>query len=292
MHFVKAKGILTSGVGMNLYRGCQHGCVYCDARSLCYQFQHLFEDIEIKENAPELLESALKAKRKPCMLGTGTMFDPYMPLEGKIGLTRQMLELIEKYGFGATVLTKSDLVLRDLDVLQRINQKTKAVVQISLTMMDDDLSRLLEPNVCPTSRRIEVLRQLQAAGIPTVVWLCPILPFITDTEENIQGILEVCRDTGVKGIIQFGMGLTLRDGNREYYYAALDRYFPGLKERYIRTYGNAYELPSPHNRELMKLFHSFCEDNGIWQDNDTVFSYLHTLEDENSGQLSFFDMEG
>ena len=292
MHFVKAKGILTSGVGMNLYRGCQHGCVYCDARSLCYQFQHLFEDIEIKENAPELLESALKAKRKPCMLGTGTMFDPYMPLEGKIGLTRQTLELIEKYGFGATVLTKSDLVLRDLDVLQRINQKTKAVVQISLTMMDDELSRLLEPNVCPTSRRIEVLRQLQAAGIPTVVWLCPILPFITDTEENLLGILEACRDTGVKGIIQFGMGLTLRDGNREYYYAALDRYFPGLKERYIRTYGNAYELPSPHNRELMALFRKFCEDNGIWHDNDTVFSYLHTLEDENSGQLSFFDMEG
>lgn len=292
MHFVKAKGILTSGVGMNLYRGCQHGCVYCDARSLCYQFHHLFEDIEIKENAPELLEAALKAKRKPCMLGTGTMFDPYMPLEGKTGLTRKMLELIEKYGFGATVLTKSDLVLRDLEILQRINQKTKAVVQISLTMMDDELSRLLEPNVCPTSRRIEVLQQLQQAGIPTVVWLCPILPFLTDTEENVLGILEACRDTGVKGIIQYGMGLTLRDGNREYFYAALDRYFPGLKARYVRTYGNAYELPSPKNAELMALFHSFCEENGIWHDNDQVFSYLHALEDESSCQMSFFDMEG
>ena len=287
MHFVKAKGILTSGVGMNLYRGCQHGCVYSDARSLCYQFHHLFEDIEIKENAPELLEAALKAKRKPCMLGTGTMFDPYMPLEGKIGLTRKMLELIEKYGFGATVLTKSDLVLRDLEILQRINQKTKAVVQISLTMMDDELSRLLEPNVCPTSRRIEVLQQLQQAGILTVVWLCPILPFLNDTQENIRGILNACIETGVKGIINFGMGVTLRSGSREYFYSQLDKKFPGLTGRYIRTYGNAYEIPSPKDRELMKLFHDTCEAHGIWHDNSKIFHYMAAFE-EKSQQMSLF----
>lgn len=292
MHFVKAKGILSSGGGMNIYRGCQHGCVYCDARSRCYQFDHLFEDIEVKENAMELLEAALKSKRRPCMLGTGSMSDPYMPIEGKLRMTRRMLELAEKHGFGATVLTKSDLVLRDIDVLQRINQKSKAVVQISLTVMDDGLSKILEPHVCPTSRRIEALRELQKIGIPTVVWLCPVLPFITDTEENILGILEACRETGVKGIIQFGMGLTLRDGNREYYYAALDRYFPGLKERYIRTYGNAYELPSPRNDELMALFHGFCEYYGIWHDNNRVFSYLHELETDDSTQLSLFGGEG
>lgn len=289
MHFVKAKNILSSGVGMNIYRGCQHGCVYCDARSLCYQMNHIFEDIEVKENAIELLEAALKSKRKPCMLGTGSMSDPYMPLEKNLRMTRRMLELADKYGFGATVLTKSDMVLRDLDVLQRINRRTKAVVQISLTMMDNNLSRILEPNVCPTTRRIEVLRELQNAGIPTVVWLCPILPFITDTEENVMGILEACRETGVKGIIQYGMGLTLRDGDREYYYAALDRHFPGLKETYIRTYGNAYELPSLREPELLKKFHDFCEKNGIWHDNDEVFQYLHEFEEKNQGtQLSLF----
>ena len=288
MHFVKAKGILSSGVGMNLYRGCQHGCVYCDARSRCYQMNHIFEDIEIKENAMELLEAALKSKRRPCMLGTGTMSDPYMPVEKNLQMTRQMLELAEKYGFGATMLTKSDLVLRDLDILQRINEKTKAVVQVSLTVMDDRLSKILEPNVCPTSRRIEVLRELQKAGIPTVVWLCPILPFLTDTEENVMGILRACRDTGVKGIIQYGMGLTLRDGNREYFYAALDKHFPGLKDRYIRTYGNAYELPSPKNDQLMGLFHGFCEYYGIWHNNAQIFSYLRELETNEGVQLSFF----
>ena len=288
MHFVKAKGILSSGVGMNLYRGCQHGCVYCDARSRCYQMNHIFEDIEIKENAMELLEAALKSKRRPCMLGTGTMSDPYMPVEKNLQMTRQMLELAEKYGFGATMLTKSDLVLRDLDILQRINEKTKAVVQVSLTVMDDRLSKILEPNVCPTSRRIEVLRELQKAGIPTVVWICPILPFLTDTEENVLGILHACRDAGVKGIIQYGMGLTLRDGNREYFYAALDKHFPGLKDRYIRTYGNAYELPSPKNDQLMGLFHGFCEYYGIWHNNDQIFSYLRELETNEGVQLSFF----
>ena len=291
MHFVKAKGILSSGGGMNFYRGCQHGCVYCDARSRCYQMNHIFEDIEVKENAMELLEAALKSKRRPCMLGTGSMFDPYMPLERSQQMTRQMLELAEKHGFGATVLTKSDLVLRDLDVLKRINEKSKAVVQISLTVMDERLSKILEPNVCPTSRRIEVLRKLQEAGIPTVVWLCPILPFITDTQENILGILQACRDTGVKGIIQYGMGLTLRDGNREYFYAALDKYFPGLKDRYIRLYGNAYELPSPKNDELMALFHGFCEYYGIWHDNQKIFTYLHELETDACHQLSFFGGE-
>ena len=291
MHFVKAKGILSSGGGMNFYRGCQHGCVYCDARSRCYQMNHIFEDIEVKENAMELLEAALKSKRRPCMLGTGSMFDPYMPLERSQQMTRQMLELAEKHGFGATVLTKSDLVLRDLDVLKRINEKSKAVVQISLTVMDERLSKILEPNVCPTSRRIEVLRKLQEAGIPTGVWLCPILPFITDTQENILGILQACRDTGVKGIIQYGMGLTLRDGNREYFYAALDKHFPGLKERYIRLYGNAYELPSPKNDELMALFHGFCEYYGIWHDNQKIFTYLHELETDACHQLSFFGGE-
>ena len=287
MHCVRAKGIIGTNNGMNIYRGCQHGCIYCDARSSCYQMQHLFEDIEVKENAIELLESALKSRRKPCMIGTGAMTDPYMPLEATLQMTRRSLEIIEKYGFGATVLTKSDLILRDLELFQRINRKTKAAAQISLTCMDEGLSRRIEPNVCPTVRRIEVLREFQKAGVPTVVWLCPILPFLTDTEENIRSILDACRETNVKGIIWYGPGVTLREGDREYFYANLDRKFPGLKSEYIRRYGNAYEVNSPNGAYLNRLFHELCEKYGIWHDNDKIFTWLHTME-ESQPQLSFF----
>ena len=252
-----------------------------------YQMNHIFEDIEVKENAIELLEASLKSRRKPTMIGTGAMTDPYMPLERQLCFTRRSLEVIEKHGFGATVLTKSDLILRDLDLFRRINEKTKAVAQITLTTLDNDLSRLIEPNVCPTSRRVEVLREFQRAGVPTVVWFCPILPFLTDRPENILSILDVCRDTGVKGIIWYGAGVTLRDGDREYFYANLDRKFPGLKELYIRRYGNSYECPSPDAENLNRLFHDTCEKYGIWHDNDRVFTYLHTLE-ENEPQMSFF----
>lgn len=287
MHYVKAKGILSARNGMNLYRGCQHGCIYCDARSQCYQMNHRFEDIEVKENAIELLEAALKSRRKPCMIGTGAMTDPYIPLEMQLRMTRKALELIEKYGFGVAVQTKSDGIVRDMDLLQRINDRTKAVVQMTLTTWDDNLCRLIEPNVSTTGERVAALKQFQAAGIPTVVWLCPILPFINDTEENIRGILELCIDAGVRGIINFGMGLTLREGNREYFYRQLDRKFPGLKEQYIRTYGNAYEVPSPRQRELLRLFHDTCEEKGIWHDNDRIFRYMSRFE-EKTTQMSLF----
>lgn len=287
MHYVKAKGILSPSGGMNLYRGCQHGCIYCDSRSACYQMNHDFEDIEVKENAIKLLEAALKSKRKPCMIGTGAMTDPYIPLETQLGMTRKALELIDKYGFGVAIQTKSDRILRDLDVLTRINDRTKVVVQMTLTTSDENLCRIIEPDVSTTKERLAALKRFRAAGIPTVVWLCPILPFINDTEENIQGILDCCADAGVKGIINFGMGLTLREGNREYFYARLDKSFPGLKQRYIRTYGNAYEIPSPRQRELMKLFHDMCEKNGIWHDNSQIFRYLRTFE-EKTNQMSLF----
>lgn len=291
MHFTDAKGILTGGkghYGMNIYRGCSHGCVYCDSRSKCYQFTHAFEDIEVKQNAPELLEQALKSKRQKAMIGTGSMSDPYMHCEEKLGLTRKCLEVICRYGFGAAVLTKSDRILRDIDVLAEINQKAKCVVQVTLTTWDDRLCGILEPNVCHTQRRIEVLEEMRKRGIPTVVWLTPILPFINDTEENIKSILEACAQASVKGIICFDMGMTLREGDREYYYAALDRYFPGLKEQYIRTYGNAYEVSSPNSRELMNLFRSFCREHGIMYRPEECFDYLNHLP-EKFEQMSFLD---
>ncbi len=291
MHFVTAKGILSSQNGMNLYRGCSHGCIYCDSRSRCYHMEHDFEDIEVKENAIELLEYALKHKRRKCMIGTGSMTDPYIPLEMELCHVRKVLSLLSQYGFGFTVITKSDRILRDLDLLREINEKTKCVVQMTLTTCDEELCRKIEPNVSTTKERFAVLKKLQDAGIPTVVWLSPILPFINDTRENIAGLLELCAEAGVYGVINFGMGMTLREGNREYFYKQLDRLFPGLKEKYMRTYGNQYEIASPDNRKLMKLFHQKCEERGILHDNGEIFRYLHTFEEKGAGrQLSFWDL--
>lgn len=258
MHYVNAKGILSVKNGMNLYRGCSHGCIYCDSRSNCYHMEHNFEDIEIKANAIELLEDALKRKRTKCMLGTGSMTDPYIPLESEIGNVRKVLSLADQYGFGFTLITKSNRVLRDLDLLKAINSKTKCVVQMTLTTWDEDLCKKLEPNVSTTRERFEALKELHNAGIPTVVWLCPILPFINDTEENIIGILNYCIEAKVYGIICFGMGMTLREGSREYFYMQLDQLFPHMKEKYICTFGSQYELNSPRNISLMRLFHQIC----------------------------------
>lgn len=290
MHYTKVKGILSQNNGMNLYRGCTHGCIYCDSRSNCYQMNHEFEDIEVKENAIELLENTLRRKRKRCMIGTGSMSDPYMPLEAQLEYTRKALLLIEKYGFGATLITKSDRVLRDLDILKRINQKTKAVVQMTLTTADEALCKLIETNVSTTKQRFEALKILRDNNIPTVIWLCPVLPYINDTEDNIRRILDMCVAAKVRGIICFGMGLTLREGNREYFYRQLDKSFPGLKERYIREYGNQYVINSPKSAELMRLFHRTCEQNGIMHDNDLIFEYLSQFEEKNAPQqLSLWD---
>lgn len=284
MHEVEAKGILSAQNGMNIYRGCTHGCIYCDARSTCYQMEHAFEDIEVKRNAPELLEKALRSKRRRCMIGTGAMSDPYMHCEEKYRLTRRCLELIDEYGFGLAIQTKSDRILRDMELLKRINRRTKCVVQITLTTYDEELCRILEPNVCTTGRRIEVLRMMQEEGIPTVVWLSPILPFINDTEENIRGILDACRAAGVRGIMSFGAGVTLRDGDRQYFYQKLDEHFPGMKERYIRNFGNAYEILSPDAPFLDRLTREECSKSGMLYGPDSVFAYLHAFEDKEAGQ--------
>ena len=291
MHSVQVKGILSTKNGMNLYRGCSHGCIYCDSRSTCYHMDHDFEDIEVKANALELLELALKRKRKKCMLGTGSMTDPYIPLEQELGNVRKALSLAYRYGFGFTLITKSAGVLRDLDLLKAIHERTKCVVQMTLTTYDEDLCRKLEPGVSTTRERFEALKQLNRAGIPTVVWFSPILPFINDTEENIRGILDYCIQAKVYGVICFGMGMTLREGNREYFYSQLDRLFPHMKERYIRAYGTQYVVNSPRNEELMKLFGRICDANGIVRDRQKIFRYLETFEEKNkSVQLSLFDI--
>lgn len=286
MHFVHAKGILSQNNGINVYRGCTHGCIYCDSRSLCYQNPQPFEDIEVKENAPQLLEAALRSRRKRCMIGTGSMCDPYIQAEAELRITRRCLELIDRYEFGAAVLTKSDLIMRDIDLLDDINRKTKAVVQMTLTTADEELCRIIEPNVCSTARRCEVLCEMRERGIPTVVWFSPLLPFINDTEENVLKIVDYAKRTGCYGIMSFGMGLTLREGNREYFYAALDRHFPGLKERYMQRFVNYYELPSPDTARLMKLFHEECAKAGLESDSGKLFRYMNEFPE--CEQLTLF----
>jgi len=290
MHFVNAKGILSQSNGMNLYRGCTHGCIYCDSRSACYHMDHAFEDIEVKQNAPELLEKALRSKRKKGMIATGAMCDPYLPCEKELQLTRRCLEIILRHGFGVSVLTKSDLILRDLPLLRQIHEKARCVVQMTHTTHDENLCRILEPNVCTTARRVEVLKAFQREGIPTVVWFCPVLPFLNDTEENVRGILQSCFDAGVQGILSFGMGVTLREGDREYFYQKLDEHFPGVKQRYVQAFGLSYECPSPRSARLYEIFDRECEKHGVMHHPDEIFHYLRTFPEKQQGeQLSFFD---
>jgi len=272
---------------MNLYRGCTHGCIYCDSRSACYQMKHDFEDIEVKEDAAAILDAQLMKKRGPCMIGTGAMCDPYIPLEDELKLTRQCLEVILRRGFGLAIQTKSARILRDLDLLKAIDDKAKCVVQMTLTTYDEDLCRVVEPNVSTTRQRFDALEALRGAGIPTVVWLCPTLPFINDTEENLRGILDYCFRAGVRGILCFGFGVTLREGDREYFYARLDEHFPGMKRRYMRAYGNAYECLSPNNAKLYDIFNSECARRGVLFRTDDVFAYLRDFTPK-SQQLSLF----
>lgn len=254
--------------------------------------KHKFEDIEVKENAPELLEKTLSSKRKPCMIGTGAMSDPYIPLEKDLRIMRKCLEIIEKYSFGVTVHTKSSSVMRDIDILEKINRKSKAVLQMTLTTADENLCKIIEPNVSSTAERVRTLNEFHNANIPTVVWLSPFLPFINDTKENIDALLDYCVKSGVKGIICFNIGVTLRNGDREYFYSQLDIFFPGMKERYMRTYGNSYEVLSPNSDYLMKRIENVCQNEGIMFGIDRVFSYLRKYENkyENQNiQLSLFD---
>jgi len=278
MHYADYKTILSPKNGMNIYRGCTHGCIYCDSRSKCYQMNHDFEDIEVKRNAAEILESQLAKKRKRCMIGTGAMCDPYIHLEEELKLTSRCLKVIEKYGFGLAILTKSARILRDMDTLTAINKKAKCVVQITLTTYDERLCKIIEPNVTGTLGRVDVLKTMRDAGIATIVWLGPILPFINDSEENLRGILKYCIEADVRGILCFGFGVTMREGNREYFYKKLDQHFPGMKQQYIRSFGNSYHCTSPNSTMLMKILEETCRNYKMSCGTGEVFDYLHQFD--------------
>ena len=287
MHYADFKTILSPQNGMNIYRGCSHGCIYCDSRSLCYQMGHDFEDVEVKRDAARILETQLSRRRKPCMIGTGSMSDPYIHLEEELRITRECLELIERYGFGVSIQTKSARILRDMDILGAINEKAKCVVEITLTTYEEDLCRILEPNVSTTAERFVVLEAMRDAGIPTVVWVSPILPFINDTTWNLRGLLDYCVRAKVRGILCFGFGTTMREGSRDYFYKKLDEFFPGMKQKYIQAYGGSYSCLCPGNGRLMEIFTDECRKHGILYKTDDVFEYLREFETKER-QMSLF----
>jgi DNA repair photolyase len=288
MHFKEVKGILSAANGMNISRGCTHGCIYCDSRSKCYRIEHDFEDVQIKSNAIVLLEDALRRKRKKCMIGTGAMSDPYIPIPENLANIRSCLEIIGKYGFGISLMTKSDLILRDMELLLSINKNYGCVVQMTLTTFDENLCKIIEPNVCDTKRRFEVLKIMRDNGIKTIVWFTPFLPFINDTEENLRGILDYCIEAEVYGIIFFGIGLTLREGNREYFYSKLDKHFPGLKSVYQKKYGNNYILTSDNNDALSRIFYEKCNKHNIVCNNDALFNYMRYFDEKKNLQMELF----
>lgn len=290
MHYKEVKAILSPQNGMNLYRGCTHGCIYCDSRSKCYRINHDFEDIEIKDHAPELLENTLKKKRRKGMISTGALTDPYVPIEEELRITRRCLDQIERFEFGLSIQTKSNLILRDIDILEKINKKTKCVVGITLTTFDDELCRKIEPGVCTTSERFEVLKELKKHDIPTIVWLTPILPFINDTEENIKGILDYCVEAGVYGIMNTGMGVTLREGSKEFFYEQLDEKFPGMKLRYMENFEDTNEFISPREAALNQLLVDCCEKHDIVYDKEELQRFMREYKNKTSGeQMSIFD---
>jgi len=246
--------------GMNLYRGCQHGCIYCDSRSACYEIDD-FTDIQVKVNALELLERELSRKRVKGTIGTGSMNDPYMPLEQTYRLTGQALEIIARYRFPVHVITKSDLVLLDLETLRQISQ-VYAAVSFTVTSADDALCRLVEPGAPPASRRFAAMRRLADAGILTGVTLMPVLPFLEDTPQNITAIVEQAAEAGAKYILPW-FGMSLRDRQRDYFYQKLDLHFPGLRQRYERRFGDRYGCDSPQAAQLSALLDSLCARYGL-----------------------------
>lgn len=270
MHTIPAKHILQRtpspewfglGYNMNLYRGCTHGCIYCDSRSLCYQNPD-FDTLAVKENALETLRLDLKAVRKPDVAGTGAMSDPYNPLEKELRLTRGALELLRGASFGISIATKSDLVVRDKDILADMAAQAPVLVNLTITCAEDALSRGLEPGAPPSSQRFAALGELAEAGVMGGILMMPLLPYINDTLENVLGIVDLAAAHRVQCIFP-SFGMTLRTGSREYYYRQLERLYPGLAGRYAREFGERYEIPSPQAQTLWEAFSAACEKAGI-----------------------------
>ena len=293
MENIKAKTILSKvsygdawyGVdyNMNLYRGCSHGCIYCDSRSNCYKIEN-FDTVRAKENAIMLLEKELASKKTKGIIGLGSMSDTYNPKEENLELTRKALQLISKYNYGVSIDTKSDLILRDLDILKEINSKNNLIVKFTITTADDELSQIIEPRVCPSSKRFDAIKKLSNSGIFVGIMMNPVLPFITDTEENIKEIVRLAHENGAKFIHTY-MSVTLRENQRDYYYEQLDKHFGDLKFKYIRKYGGKYYCSVPKATKLFEFFKEECDKYGILYDmKDIIEAYKREVIE----QISLF----
>ena len=295
MEFINTKTILTKvkygsewyGVdyNMNLYRGCPHGCIYCDSRSNCYHIDN-FDVPKGKENALSILDKELSKKKDHGVVGIGSMSDTYNPLEKKYEQTRGALKLISKYNFGVSIDTKSDLILRDIDILREINEKNNVIIKFTITTPNDELSKIIEPNVCVSSKRFEAIKKLSDNGIFVGIMMNPVLPFITDNENDIKELVRLAHESGAKFIQSF-MGMTLRENQREYYYKKLDEHFKGLKDKYIKYYGERYNCAPLNYKKLYKVFTDECDKYGIlYNMSDIIKAYKKEIK--SNEQLSLF----
>ena len=294
MEFIKTKTILSKvkygnnwyGVdyNMNLYRGCPHGCIYCDSRSNCYHIDN-FDVPRGKENAILILEKELQ-KNKKGIVGIGSMSDTYNPEDLKYEQTRNALKLISKYNYGVSIDTKSDLILRDIDILKKINEKNNVIIKFTITTPNDELSKIIEPNVCVSSKRFEAIKKLSDNGIFTGIMMNPVLPFITDGKEDIKLLVKKAHESKAKFIHTY-MGMTLRENQRDYYYQKLDKYFKGTKEKYIKYYKENYNCPVPNYKQLYKIFTDECDKYGIlYKMDDIIKAYQKEIKEDE--QLKLF----
>ncbi len=294
MEFIPAKTIVSgytngnswfgSNYNMNIYKGCCHGCIYCDSRSECYRVEN-FDTVRAKENALATIERELKSKRKTGVIGTGAMSDPYNPFEKEYKLTRGALEIIDRYRFGIAIATKSDLVTRDIDLLKSISIQSPVLIKLTITTAADELCKKIEPNAPLSSERFAAVKKLSDAGIFAGVLLMPVLPLIEDTVENIAGIVKRAHENGAKFIYP-AFGVTLRQNQRDWFYQKLDESFPGMKAKYIKQFGDTYECRSPNSKALWKIFQSGCEQYGlIYKMPDIIAGYKSGYGED---QLSLF----
>ncbi len=297
MDYIPAKNIVikTNNPGnwfgidynMNIYRGCCHGCIYCDSRSDCYRIDH-FDTVRVKEDALRIIRDDLRRKVKSGVVGTGSMSDPYNPFEKEMELTRHALELIDAFGFGASIATKSALLKRDIDVLLGIREHSPVICKVTVTTTDDGLAKKVEPYVSVPTQRLELIQALSGKGIFTGILMMPILPFLEDNEDNIRSIVKAAHEVGA-AFIYPALGVTLRNNQREWYFDRLREQFPerDLVTEYMKRYGNSYQCPSPESKKLWSIFSKECERYGIlYRMPDIIHSYKKNYQ---ITQLSLFD---
>lgn len=270
----KGHGWFNSNYNMNLYKGCIHGCIYCDSRSNCYNIEN-FDEVVLKENALEILEKELRAKKKKGIIMTGAMSDPYNPFEKDEKVTREALKLIDKYMYGVSIITKSDMVTRDIDILSKIATHSSVTVNITITTANDEITKKIEPFAPSSKRRFEAIKKLSGKDINVGVLLTPTLPFINDTKENITSIIKKAKEYGANWVYTFpNFAVSLRENQRDYFYEKLDEYFPGIKSRYIKEFGNTYWCSSPNQGILWKTFKDECIKNNIMYDHSQIDEFI------------------